>query len=131
MGERATGQFAITSWEQETYEETDEGLTLTRATVRKTLQGDFAGESRAEVLLAGDRTGGLAYTALERVVGSIGGRAGSFLLLHGAASEDSATGAPGQIVPGSGTGDLRGLRGTVLVRHDERGATFTLDYDLA
>jgi hypothetical protein len=127
---RAEGQFAITSWEQVPYDEEAAGPKLGRATVRKTFQGEFSGESTAELLLCGDDEGGIAYTALERVVGRIGERAGIFLLLHGAMRGE--TGGPvGRIVPDSGTGDLRGLRGTVAIRHDEQGAVFTLDYDFA
>jgi hypothetical protein len=32
------------------------------------------------------------------------------------------------VVPGSGTGELRGLRGNVEFRHDENGASLTFDY---
>ncbi len=32
----------------------------------------------------------------------------------------------GTIVPGCGTGDLAGLRGTISFWHDEKGATVTL-----
>jgi hypothetical protein len=126
---RAEGQFEITSWDQVPYDEAAEGPKLGRATVRKTFRGAFAGESTAELLLCGDE-GGIAYTALERVVGSIGGRAGTFLLLHSAIRGEEI-GPVGRIVPDSGTGELRGLQGTVAIRHDEHGAVFTLDYDFA
>lgn len=129
MTMRATGTFAITAWEQVPFDERPDGPTLARATVRKTFQGELAGESTAEVLLCGDAEGGIAYTALERVVGSVGGRAGSFILQHGAMRGGDMTEASGRVMPDSGTGDLRGLHGTVAVRHDENGATFTLDYD--
>ncbi len=36
----------------------------------------------------------------------------------------------GYVVPGSGTGELQGLRGHCTFHHDENGATFTLDYDV-
>jgi hypothetical protein len=127
---RAAGQFEITSWDQVPYEEKAVGPKLGRATVRKTFRGELAGESTAELLLCGDDEGGIAYTALERVVGSIGGRSGTFLLLHGAIRGEETV-PVGRIVPESGTGELRGLHGTVATRHDEHGAVFTLDYDFA
>jgi hypothetical protein len=131
MGTRATGTFEITAWEQAAYAERAEGPTLARASVRKTFRGELAGESTAEVLLCGDDGGGIAYTALERVVGRVGDRAGSFILQHGAMRGGDMTQAAGRVVPDSGTGELRGLRGEVTIRHDEQGATFTLDYDFA
>lgn len=131
MSTRATGTFEITAWEQTAYDEGAEGPKLARATVRKTFQGELAAESTAELLLCEDDGGGIAYTALERVVGRVGDRAGSFLLLHGAMRGDDMTRASGRIVPDSGTGELRGLRGEVEISHDKHGAVFTLDYDFA
>jgi hypothetical protein len=130
MSARATGAFEITSWEQVPYDEAGEGPRLARATVHKTFQGELAGESSAELLLCGDDEGGIAYTALERVVGRVGDRSGSFLLLHGAIRGDTAK-PRGRVVPDSGTGELRGLRGEVEISHDEQGAVFVLDYDFA
>ena len=130
MSNRATGRFEITAWEEAAYDEPAEGPKLARATVRKTFQGELAGESTAELLMCQDAEGGIAYTALERVVGRVGGRAGSFLLLHGAVRGGDMTRALGRVVPDSGTGELRGLRGEVEIRHDEQGAVFVLDYDV-
>jgi hypothetical protein len=36
----------------------------------------------------------------------------------------------GFVVPGSATGELRGLRGEAEYRHDERGTSFALQYEL-
>ena len=131
MSRRATGAFEITAWEQAAYDEPAEGPKLARATVRKNFRGELAGESTAELLLCEDEAGGIAYTALERVVGRVGDRSGSFLLLNGAMRGGDMTRAHGRIVPDSGTGELRGLRGEVEIRHDEQGAVFVLDYNIA
>src|SRR3954467_9188002 len=81
---RAEGQFEIASWDQVPYDAGAEGPKLGQATVRKTFRGQLAGKSTTELLLCGDDQGGIAYTALERVVGNLGGRAGTFLLMHSA-----------------------------------------------
>ena len=129
MDTRATGAFEITAWEQVPYDESAEGPQLARATVRKTFRGELAGESTAELLMCADDVGGIAYTALERVVGRVGDRSGSFLLLHSAMRGGDMTRSHGRVVPDSGTGELRGLRGEVEITHDEQGAVFVLDYD--
>jgi hypothetical protein len=77
---------------------------------------------------AGD--GSTSYVALERVVGRIGNRLGSFVVQHSAAGSDATQRAVWFVVPGSGTGELRGLRGEAEYRHNEHEATFTLVYDL-
>jgi hypothetical protein len=66
---------------------------------------------------------------MERITGTLGGRSGSFVLTHGANGDTAA--ATGVVVPGSGTGDLAGLTGTMEIRHDEGGApVLTLDWSL-
>jgi hypothetical protein len=97
-----------------------------RAVVRKTYTGDLAATSVADLLTCqGDE--GAAYLANERVVGELGGRRGSFVLQHGASGGTGAE--PRQwafVVPGSGTGELVGLRGHGTLAHE----LITLDYEL-
>jgi hypothetical protein len=72
--------------------------------------------------------GQVAYTAMERITGTLAGRAGSFVLIHGATAD---TGATGVVVPGSGTGELAGLTGTMEIRHEEGGGpVLMLDWHL-
>jgi hypothetical protein len=96
------------------------------ATVRKTYSGALAATSVA-ALLTTQGDGGAAYLAQERVVGTLDGRTGSFVLQHGAA------GGEGQemtqwafVVAGSGTGELAGLSGTGMLAHEK----LQLDYEL-
>jgi len=133
VGDRATGAFEITGWHEEPYDERD-GTKLARARVTKVYTGDVEGESTTELLLAyGSEEGSAAYVGIERVDGSVHGLAGTFVLHHG------ATGTRGErqdtvslnVVPDSGTGELRGLRGgaTIVVGPDG-GHSFALDYEL-
>jgi len=70
-----------------------------------------------------------SFTGLERVTGSIGGRSGSFVLQHTGTFEDGVAKVTLAVVPGSGTGDLRGLKGEggFSVGHQPPFAV-TLDY---
>ena len=98
----ATASFEITSWEPARTDERPVGPAIGKVTVRKTFTGDLEG--------------------------TLHQCAGTFVLVHGAA--DPTPPARGSIVPGSGTGELQGLRGEVRVEHDEQGARFTFDYEL-
>ncbi len=96
------------------------------ATVRKTYTGALAATSVA-TLLTTQGEGGAAYLAQERIVGTLDGRSGSFVLQHGAA------GGEGQemrqwafVVAGSGTAELAGLSGTGMLAHER----LQLDYQL-
>jgi hypothetical protein len=133
MGTHAAGTFDIDGWEEETYDER-EGAKLTRTRLTKTFRGDVEGESTAELLMAyAAEDGSAAYVGFERVTGSVHGRPGSFVLRHTATSDGSRgeASATWSVVPGTGTGELRGLRGEATISNEpDGGHTFTLDYDL-
>jgi hypothetical protein len=132
MGTHAAGTFQIESWEEEPYDER-EGARLTRTRLSKTFRGDVEGESTAELLMAyAAEEGSAAYVGFERVVGSVHGRSGSFVLHHSASSDASRGGqsAAWTVVPDTGTGELRGLRGEArIINEPDGGHPFTLDYD--
>lgn len=131
MSTRATATFEVTGWEQTPYDAGSDGVRLDRATVRKTFRGDLTAESTAELMMCLRGDEGLGYIASERVVGRLGDRAGTFVIQHGGVQEDGEPRSFGHVVPGSGTGSLAGLCGTVTYRHDADGAVFTLDYEIA
>ncbi|MBE7471168.1 MAG: DUF3224 domain-containing protein [Anaerolineales bacterium] len=120
--------FEITGWDQTPLDEPAAGPKLARATVKKIFRGDLEGESSAELLLCQADDGSAGYIGLERVVGRLAGRTGSFVVQHNAVRSDAAQGGTWFVVPGSATGELRGLRGRAEYRHDEHEAVFTLDY---
>lgn len=136
MSTRATASFDVTGWDESPYDEPEDGPRLARATVTKVFRGDLEAESTAEVLLcqrdASDLSAGGGYIASERVVGRLGGRSGTFVLQHGGlGGAGTAPRTFGHVVPGSGTGDLAGLRGEIEIRVDADGShTLTLDYDI-
>jgi hypothetical protein len=132
MANHAKASFTITSWEQTPYDEQDQSPTLSRATVKKSFQGDITATSTAALLMCQAADGAAGYVATERVTGQIGERDGSFVIQHGGTlAPESEPHAFGYIVPSSGTGALQGLRGACRFHHDEQGATFILDYDIA
>lgn len=121
--------FEIVAWDETWSGELAEGWAVARATVRKKLAGVLDATSVAEVSTTAQGTG-RAYSALERVEGTLDGRAGSFLLQHGGAGDETGQEAFGHVVPGTGTGELAGLRGTVVFAHDEAGARITFTWTI-
>ena len=82
MSSRATCTFQIDGWSDSTYHDQD-GVKLSRAQLTKTFHGDLEATSSVELLGAqGQPETSRAYVAMERVVGRLGGRSGSFVLLH-------------------------------------------------
>ena len=131
MPTRATGTFDIDSWDEEPYDER-EGTKLARVQVAKTFRGDVEGVSTTDLLLAyGAAEGSAAYVGFERVVGSIHGRSGSFVLHHTATTSPDGWSATWSVVPDTGTGELRGLRGEAGISVGPEGEHhFSLEYDL-
>jgi hypothetical protein len=127
---QAKADFTITGWDQAEWGEQADGPSLGKATVRKAFTGQLTGESVAEIVTCqGD--GGAAYCGIERFTGEVDGRQGSFVCQHGAISGGDDTTARGTVVPGSGTGALQGLSGTVAITVlPDGGHTFTLDYEI-
>jgi hypothetical protein len=136
MPNRAISRFDVTGWDQMPYGDEGESPSLSRATVKKAFRGDLTGESIAELLMCqadtSDLAAGAGYVASERVVGHLGDRSGSFVLQHWGVSHARGRRTGGHVVPGSGTGDLDGLTGTVEISVDaEGGHTLILDYEIA
>lgn len=76
--------------------------------------GDMVGLSRGTMLSAGDPIAGTAgYVALEVFDGEIGGRVGTVALQQFGTMTDGDQVLNYVIVPGSGTGELEGILGTL------------------
>jgi hypothetical protein len=111
MRKQAKATFTIKSWDEKTYDEMDGAPKLTRVSATKSYQGDIEGEGKLEYLMMYRTPGSASFMGLERVTGSVGGRSGSFVLQHNGTFEDGVAKVTLSVVPGSGTGDLRGMRG--------------------
>jgi hypothetical protein len=130
MKTHAKATFALNAWDEKPYNEMNGLPKLTRVSVTKSYQGDLTGEGKLEYLMMYRDDGSASFLGLERVVGSVGGRSGSFVLQHSGAFKGGIATVTLLVVPGSGTGDLRGLRGNgeFAVGH-QQPYFMTLDYD--
>ena len=135
MSTHATGTHDMKTWDEKTWDGKPanevSGAKLTRASVTNSFHGDIEGEGTLEYLMTYRDDGSASYVGLERVVGSVGGRSGSFVLQHSGTFEGGAAKTTCFVVPGSATGDLRGLQGEggFVAHHGEASTSYTLDYD--
>jgi hypothetical protein len=76
----------------------------------------------------------MAYVAIERMTGKLNGRQGSFTFAHRASmmkGDASAGELSVTVVPNSGTGELTGLAGSLMIQIDAQGKhSWTFDYSL-
>jgi hypothetical protein len=111
MKKTAHARFAIKSWDEKPISEEPGSPKLTRAIVAKTFSGDIDGEGHVEYLMMYRADGSAAFVGLERVVGRIGTRNGSFVLQRIGTFEDGQAKEQYSVIAGSATGDLVGLLG--------------------
>jgi hypothetical protein len=132
---QAKATFSIKSWDEKTWEGKPirevPGVKLSHAVVTRSYQGDIEGEGTIQYLMSYNEDGSASYVALERVTARIKGRSGSFVLQHTGTFSDGAARSTSTVVAGSGTGELRGLRGrgSEVAVGDQAPYPFTLDYD--
>lgn len=129
-----TASFSVTLWEPQGSDAPEAGPEQSRVRIHKAFEGDLVGKSTGEGLFCGMSTpeDGAGYVVSERFVGRLGQREGSFVIQHGGLM---GPGQPphtfGSVVPGSGTGGLSGLAGTVEIsRTDDGGHLLRLDYQI-
>jgi hypothetical protein len=132
MKKTANARFSIKSWDEKPYSEGNDLPKMTRASVDKTFTGDIDGEGHVEYVMMYRSDGTAAFVGLERITGRIAGRNGSFVLQRTGVFEDGQAKESYSVVTGSGTGDLRSLRGegTSSVGH-ATDYPFALSYELA
>ncbi|MGA9586332.1 MAG: DUF3224 domain-containing protein [Terracidiphilus sp.] len=107
------------------------GTAIGRYGLDKQFHGDLDATSKGEMLGAGNpATGTAGYVAIEQVTGTLHGRAGSFALQHFGTMEDNKFELTVKVVPGSGTGDLTGICGTMAIAIVSGKHSYKFDYTL-
>jgi len=132
MGTVVRIPFEVTGWEPEPLSLGGEGagVAFGRVTLRKKFSGPLDGSSVVAMTSTAVGEAPAGYVAVEVVTGILEGRAGSFVLQHTGVVDGENGTTSGVVLPGTATGELAGLRGTMTIAHDEAGAVLALDYDL-
>jgi hypothetical protein len=101
----------VQKYEPVAYDEQPDGVTLNKIHVEETFGGDIEGQGVVEFLQAARTDGSASFVGIERVKGKLGGKSGTFLLQDQGTVEGNVVSGDWFVVPGSGTGELKGLRG--------------------
>jgi hypothetical protein len=128
---KATGTFLVTSMEEDTYNQLDDGRKLTRAGGDQQFRGDIEGEGRVEWLMCYRGDGSARFVGHQLMTCSIGDRKGTFVIEAKGDFDGATSKGEWWIVSGSGTGGLEGIQG-VGGFEAASGAkvSFTLEYRL-
>ena len=104
---------------------------VARMLLYKELHGDLEAISHGEMMAAHEPlTGAGVYVAIDRVTGTLHGRSGSFLMAHRGIRNAEMQELSIVIIPGSGTGQLEGIMGTVGIEIRGKEHFYSVEYEL-
>ena len=131
MPAHATGPFDVKLTPQD--DKIDS--TLGRMTLDKTFHGDLEGTSKGQMLTAStDVKDSAGYVAIERVSGTLhtlaGPRTGAFALQHSGTLTRGVPELSITVVPDSGTGELVGLTGKLIIYIADGKHSYDFEYAL-
>jgi hypothetical protein len=128
---KATGTFDVTITPQGS-DLAPEGPNLGRMSLEKQFHGDLSAAGKGEMITAAGLTvkESAAYSAVERVTGTLGGRKGSFALQHTGVMDRGKPSLTITVVPDSATGELAGLTGRMAIIIDGKQHSYVFDYEL-
>lgn len=107
-------------------------VTMARARSDKRFSGPLEGSSQLHILAARTAiSNSAAYVGLERIEGELDGRSGSFLTVHLGVRNRGDDRLTIDIVPDSGTGELRGIMGQMTIRIVDGQHYYELEYHLS
>lgn len=111
---------------------TPEGPNLGRMSMDKMFKGDFEGIGKGEMITAAGITvkESAAYSAVERLTGTLHGKKGSFALQHTGIMDRGKPSLNITVVPDSGTGELAGLTGKLDIIIEGKDHKYVFDYSL-
>ncbi|MEO8671617.1 MAG: DUF3224 domain-containing protein [Tahibacter sp.] len=129
MDQIAKGPFDVKLTPQS---DADVDARIGRMTIVKQFHGDLEANSSGQMLSAmGEVQGSAGYVAIERVVGTLQGREGSFVLQHSGTMNRGSPQLTLTVVPDSGTGQLVGLAGSMEIIITDGKHAYAFSYSVA
>ena len=104
---------------------------VARMLLYKEFHGDLDAVAHGEMIAGHEPlTGAGVYVAIDRVTGTLHGRSGSFLIAHRGIRNADGQELSIVIVPGSGTGQLTGITGSLGIEIVGKEHFYSVEYEL-
>jgi len=112
--------------------DSNEGASIGRVSIKKQFSGDLQATSTVEMIGARSLQvkGSAGYVAIERVVGKLHGKNGSFVLQHSGTMTRGKGELLVSVVPDSGTGELKGIGGRMTIEISDGNHSYGFDYSI-
>ncbi len=132
MNNQAKGSFEVKMTPQP-FSEGSSDHALGRFLLDKHYHGDLEAAAIGQMLSfgTGEKGSSGVYVAIEKITGTLQGRSGSFALHHTGLMNNGVPTLTVAVVPGSGTGDLTGLAGSMNIQIAHGKHTYSLTYTLS
>ena len=128
---RSTGEFRVTSWNEETVTEWEGGSRLTRAEIVQAFTGALEATGDATLFMYYRDDGTASIAGFQCFDGRLGEHTGRFVARFVGAYDGADATASLTVVPGSGTGGFDGLagEGTSVAGHEPPGS-YEFDFEI-
>jgi hypothetical protein len=133
----ATATYSVEKWKEADWQTISPEMKMTKASVEFTLKGGIEGKVTEEYLMYYEsfdskdpHKSSAEYIGMLRLEGKVGGKSGTFAADDCGFFEGGAAFSTLRILEGSGTGELKGIKGTGKYRADQKGSHFELEYEL-
>ena len=133
---KAKGTYAVTKWEEVTYQQISPGMKLTKASVEYAFSGEIEGKASVEYLMfyshfdpKDQHKATASYIGLIYFVGTISGKAGSVVLEDKGSFEGGTAKSVLKITKDSGTEQLEGIHGSGMYLANQDGYHIELEYN--
>ena len=108
---KANTTFKGKHWDEQNYLEPPNGTKYAKVNTGNVFTGDLVGETTGAYLMLYRVDGTCSFVGLEHFAGRVGDREGTFTLQHVGEWTGGVVHAKWTIIPGSGTGALKGITG--------------------
>ena len=121
----ANGTFEVDLTPQE-----DTGFPAGRMLIQKTYLGDIKGTGTGQMISKRTENGAAVYYAIEELSGSVKGKTGEFTHVHKGHMSKKTQSLEVTILEGSGSGELQGISGSMLIIQDANGHRYEMKFEL-
>ena len=129
MSQHISGLFDVKMSPQPAAENEEAGIG--RMLLDKKFHGDLQADSKGQMLAHTTSVKGSAgYVAMEKVIGNLQGRKGSFVLQHSGTMNRGEATLVLTVVPDSGTEELEGLSGSMTITITDGKHYYGFDFGL-
>lgn len=121
----AQGTFDVSLEPQE-----DKSAPVGRMLINKKYSGDAEGLGIGQMISKRTNNGIAVYSAIEEFQGSVDGKMGAFTLIHSGYMSSETQSLDIKILAGSGSGELKGISGSLDIIKENDNHKYVLTYEL-